>query len=71
MIIESIASNRIADFGGWTDTWFSRSGHILNFAVDLYARVTVVTKATGGVTIHVQDYGDVVEIPSIEGAPLR
>jgi D-glycero-alpha-D-manno-heptose-7-phosphate kinase len=68
MIIESIASNRIADFGGWTDTWFSRTGHILNFAVDLYARVTVVTKEQAGVTIHVQDYGDVLEIPSIEGA---
>ncbi len=68
MIIESIASNRIADFGGWTDTWFSGSGRILNFAVDLYARVTVVTKEQPGVTIHVQDYGDVVEIPSVEGA---
>jgi D-glycero-alpha-D-manno-heptose-7-phosphate kinase len=68
MIIESIASNRIGDFGGWTDTWFSRSGHILNFAVDLYARVTIVTTDQPGVTIHVQDYGDVVEIPSVEGA---
>jgi len=68
MIIESLASNRIADFGGWTDTWFARRGHILNFAVDLYARVTVATKEEPGVTIHVQDYGDVVEIPSVEGA---
>jgi len=68
MIIESIASNRIGDFGGWTDTWFSKSGCILNFAVDLYARVTIITKKKPGVTIHVQDYGDVVEISSIEGA---
>jgi D-glycero-alpha-D-manno-heptose-7-phosphate kinase len=68
MIIESIASNRIADFGGWTDTWFAESGHILNFAVDLYARVTVATREEPGVRIHVQDYGDVVEIPSVEGA---
>jgi len=68
MIVESIASNRIADFGGWTDTWFSRSGHVLNFAVDLYARVTVATRSQPGVTIHVQDYGDVVEVPSVEGA---
>jgi D-glycero-alpha-D-manno-heptose-7-phosphate kinase len=68
MIIESIASNRIGDFGGWTDTWFAEKGAVLNFAVNLYARVTIRTRKKRGVTIYVQDYGEKVEIPDPESA---
>ena len=39
MIVKAVAPNRILDFGGWTDTWFARTGCVLNFAVDLYAKV--------------------------------
>ena len=43
MIIQSHAPNRVLDFGGWTDTWFAKSGAVLNVAVSLFARVTVTT----------------------------
>jgi D-glycero-alpha-D-manno-heptose-7-phosphate kinase len=68
MIIESVASNRVADFGGWTDTWFARSGAVVNFAVDLFARVTIQTRRKPGITIYAQNFGDVVEIPDLEKA---
>lgn len=68
MIIEAIASNRVGDFGGWTDTWFAKSGVVVNFAVDLFARVTIHTRRKRGVTIYAQNFGDVVEIPDIEEA---
>lgn len=68
MIIEAVASNRVGDFGGWTDTWFAESGAVVNFAVDLFARVTLRTRRRPGITIHAQNYGEVVEIPNLENA---
>jgi len=68
MIIEAIASNRVGDFGGWTDTWFARTGAVVNFAVDLFARVTIQTRRRPGITIYAQNFGDVVEIPDLEKA---
>ena len=41
MIVKGIAPARILDFGGWTDTWFAKHGRVLNFAVDLYAKVAI------------------------------
>ena len=68
MIIEAIASNRVGDFGGWADTWFARTGAVVNFAVDLFARVTIRTRRRRGATIYAQNFGDVVEIPDLEKA---
>ena len=48
MIIEAVASNRVGDFGGWTDTWFAESGAVVNFAIDLFARVTLRTRKRPG-----------------------
>ena len=60
MIIEAVASNRVGDFGGWADTWFARTGAVVNFAVDLFARVTVRTRRRPGATIYAQNFGDVL-----------
>jgi D-glycero-alpha-D-manno-heptose-7-phosphate kinase len=68
MIIEAVASNRVGDFGGWTDTWFAKTGAVVNFGVDLYARVTIRDRRKKGITIHAQNYGEVVEIPNLEQA---
>jgi len=68
MIIESVASNRVCDFGGWTDTWFAKTGAVLNFAVNLYARVTIRTRSESGITIHAQDYQDQIDIDDITNA---
>lgn len=62
MIVKAIAPARILDFGGWTDTWFAKHGRVLNFAVDLYAKVVIVTREKPGASIVAQDYGEAVEI---------
>ena len=66
MIVKAMAPARVCDFGGWTDTWFAKYGRVMNIAVDLYAKVVITPhKEVGsGVRIIVQDYNDVVEIPS-------
>lgn len=66
VIIHSEASNRILDFGGWSDTHFAKTGKVLNFAVDLYANVTVITRNKPGVKINVLDYGETIEAASVE-----
>lgn len=62
MIVKSIAPARILDFGGWTDTWFAGYGRVLNFAVDLYAKVIVTPRERPGASIIAQDYGEAIEI---------
>lgn len=66
VIIQSEASNRILDFGGWTDTHFAQTGKVLNFAVDLYASVTIITRPKKGVMINVIDYGETLEVEDID-----
>lgn len=65
VIVESRAPNRILDFGGWTDTHFAGRGAVTNIAVTLFAHVTVKTRQAPGVTIHILDYGDRVEVPDV------
>nr|MDO8111072.1 hypothetical protein [Candidatus Sigynarchaeota archaeon] len=40
-IIFARAPVRICDVGGWTDTWFCKSGSVFNFCIDLYSYVRV------------------------------
>jgi D-glycero-alpha-D-manno-heptose-7-phosphate kinase len=60
-IINSVAPIRIADNGGWTDTWFAGYGKIFNIGVYPYAEVQVeVFPGTGErnrVTIQAENYG--------------
>ncbi len=65
MIVESRSPNRVLDFGGWTDTHFALSGKVVNLAVTLFAHVTVKTRPDPGVTIHILDYGDRVEVADV------
>lgn len=62
MIVKAVAPARILDFGGWTDTWFAKHGRVLNFAVDLYAKVIITPRERPGASIVAQDYGEAVEI---------
>ena len=64
MIVKAWAPNRILDFGGWTDTWFAGHGAVLNFAVDLYARVILRTRDRSGVRLTANDYDEVLELES-------
>ena len=40
-IINSVAPIRVADNGGWTDTWFAKTGKIFNIGVYPYVEVQV------------------------------
>jgi D-glycero-alpha-D-manno-heptose-7-phosphate kinase len=62
-IINSVAPIRVNDLGGWTDTWFARTGAVLNIAV--YPYVQCQMEVLGGegirprcVTIYAENYGD-------------
>lgn len=62
VIVKAVAPNRVLDFGGWTDTWFADHGCVLNFAIDLYAKVIIVPRERPGVSIVALDYGEALEI---------
>ncbi len=61
-VINSVAPIRIADNGGWTDTWFAGHGKIFNIGVYPYAEVQVEVFPHDGrqdrVTIQAENYGD-------------
>ena len=57
IIWKAKAPNRILDIGGWTDTHFAKKGAVLNFAVDLFARVNVQITDSHEIIIRARDYG--------------
>lgn len=61
-IINSVAPIRIADNGGWTDTWFARHGKIFNIGVYPYAEVQIEIFPFDGephrVIIRAENYGE-------------
>jgi len=61
-IINSIAPIRIADNGGWTDTWFAKHGKIFNIAVSPYAEVQIEVYSNDSghapVEVFAENYGD-------------
>jgi D-glycero-alpha-D-manno-heptose-7-phosphate kinase len=68
MRITAIAPVRIADAGGWTDTWFAGHGVVCNVAVSPGARCEIVaTVGTGRIDLDVLRYGDRYEFhPTVE-----
>jgi len=63
-IVNSVAPIRIADLGGWTDTWFAEYGCVLNIGVYPYVQCQMVVQEAGEgekasqLTIHAENYGD-------------
>ena len=61
-VIRSFAPIRICDNGGWTDTWFARTGKVFHIAVHPCVEVQVkVRKGRGDeprVTVNAENYGD-------------
>ncbi len=66
MIVKCTAPIRVCDLGGWTDTWFSERGKVLNIAVFPSVEVTVRVRprAAGEAAfrIHAENYGDVYDL---------
>jgi len=65
-IINSVAPIRIADNGGWTDTWFAGHGTIFNIGVYPYAEVQIAVYpfrgGAGRIVIQAENYGDRYEV---------
>jgi len=61
-IIRSFAPIRICDNGGWTDTWFARTGKVFNIAVHPCVEVQVSVRERHGdeprVIVNAENYGD-------------
>ena len=69
-VICSAAPIRIADFGGWTDTWFAKQGRVLNVAVYPYAEVEIRVFPRDDrppVEIHAENYGERYTLDSVGG----
>ncbi len=70
-VINSVAPIRIADNGGWTDTWFARHGKIFNIGVYPYAEVQIEVYPFSGepnrVIIRAENYGELFAVKP-EGA---
>ena len=70
-VINSAAPIRIADFGGWTDTWFAKFGKVLNIAVYPCAEVQIrVFPRTGDrprITIFAENYGERYTLEAVGG----
>ena len=70
-MIKSAAPIRIADLGGWTDTWFAGHGCVLNMGVYPYAEVQILVRRQAAarpmITIVAENYGERYTIPKPEG----
>jgi D-glycero-alpha-D-manno-heptose-7-phosphate kinase len=70
-IINSTAPIRIADNGGWSDTWFAVYGKVFQIAVSPFAEVQVRVHPQNGkpdrITIHAENYGERYSIPEPRG----
>ncbi len=78
-IIRSSAPIRINDIGGWTDTWFSETGKVLNMAVSPCVEVSIHAyknrnKREDRVLLQVLNYGEsfriIPEKPDMSRHPL-
>jgi D-glycero-alpha-D-manno-heptose-7-phosphate kinase len=70
-VINSATPIRIADFGGWTDTWFAKFGRVLNIAVYPFAEVQIRVFPRDGnrprFTIFAENYGERYALEAIKG----
>src|SRR5208337_1214807 len=61
-IINGVAPVRICDNGGWTDTWFAKTGKIFNIGVYPYVEVQVEVFEKGSqpqpVVVFAENYGE-------------
>jgi D-glycero-alpha-D-manno-heptose-7-phosphate kinase len=77
--IHATAPIRINDIGGWTDTWFSKEGKVLNTAVFPLVEVCIKVlenkdKTDQRVSVRLENYGEVLwinpEKPAYDHHPL-
>lgn len=61
-VVNAATPVRVCDLGGWTDTWFARSGRVVNLTASPGPRVQITAFARGtrrdSVVVHPVDLGD-------------
>jgi D-glycero-alpha-D-manno-heptose-7-phosphate kinase len=71
-MISNVAPIRIADFGGWTDTWFAKFGRVLSIAVHPYVQVQLRAftrqHLRPPVTIYAENYGERYTLETLGGS---
>lgn len=70
-IINCAVPVRIADVGGWTDTWFAGRGVVCNIAVEPWVEVQIAARRTDEgprITLVAENYGERYDIDP-HGAP--
>lgn len=65
--VAAVAPVRVADLGGWTDTWFAGHGLVCNIAVQPGVEVVVSTRPGAGVEIVATDFGHRYRLESDRG----
>ena len=58
---------RVADVGGWTDTWFGAPGRVCNLAVGPGVTVEVARRGAAGVRLALPDLGEVYDATTWPG----
>ena len=58
---------RVADVGGWTDTWFGAPGRVCNLAVGPGVTVEVLAGGRPGVRLALPDFGDSYDATTLPG----
>jgi D-glycero-alpha-D-manno-heptose-7-phosphate kinase len=78
-IIRSTAPIRVNDIGGWTDTWFSKQGKVLNMAVSPLVEVHIKSFENSGnkqdrVLVQAKNYEEIFRVnpdkPDYQSHPL-
>jgi D-glycero-alpha-D-manno-heptose-7-phosphate kinase len=74
LVVKSTAPVRVADLGGWTDTWFAGHGCVCNLAVAPHVESLIrIFPGEGRVTVHAENFRERFEVgeeryPLIESA---
>lgn len=62
--VTAVAPVRVCDVGGWTDTWFARTGAVCSIAIDRMVRVSIALSSSPSprITFDVRNYQQVLSL---------
>jgi D-glycero-alpha-D-manno-heptose-7-phosphate kinase len=62
--VTAIAPVRVCDVGGWTDTWFARTGYVCSIAINRIVSVTISVKPAHSptITFDIRNYQQVLSL---------
>lgn len=68
--ITAHAPVRVCDVGGWTDTWFAKSGFVCSVAINRYVHVTIAKQAAPQTTFvfDIRNYNQICTLAEVRQA---